>query len=149
MDHECCLVHQVRPLGLACGLIQSVEIVSILLESGANPDPAGPHLRELHYPLHAAIGRGNIFPGANKIVERLILAGSKVNIVASNCPPLYLAAQMDDIESARLLIQAGADTNYLRAGDRETTVLSYASYHGSPEMIIASLLLASGVDLLS
>jgi hypothetical protein len=146
MDDACCQIHGVRPLGLACGFTKYMAIVSILLESGADPDPAGPHVRELQYPLHSIVGRGNLLPEAYEIVERLILAGSNVNVVAANYSPLYLAAQMNDLESARRFIRAGATLDFRRNGDEETTVLSHAAYHGLPEII--RLLLDFDVDVL-
>jgi ankyrin repeat protein len=109
------------PLGLAV-LMDNLEIVELLLLSSAKVDYGGDIP-----PLCEAVSRNNIC-----IASKLIEFGANVNIgTAGGYTPLMIAARFGYIESAKLLVEAGADVNII---DDSKTALAIAAEYGEKEV---------------
>ncbi|MCA9179417.1 MAG: ankyrin repeat domain-containing protein [Planctomycetales bacterium] len=84
----------------------AVEIVSLLLASGADPNAS---MADGDRPLHEAV-RGGIDA---RITRRLLKAGADPTAASHRgVTPLHLAAMQNRLDVARLLLKAGADPNH-------------------------------------
>ena len=113
----------------------NIEIVSILLESGANPNIIG---SKGATPLQRASKNGHI-----AIVEKLIKYKADPNQVGvSGWTPLILASEQNYPKIVEILLSAGADVNVTMAGG--WTALMFACAYNYPSIV--SLLLQAGAD---
>jgi uncharacterized protein len=128
------------PLNIAA-TIGPAEMVSVLLEAGANLEQPG---REGFHPLHNAV----IF-GGKDIVSLLIQKGAEVDAKEKwgRTPLLSFAATGgSDIEIAKMLLAAGADPGSKSAKvDDSYAALHYAAETGN--LKLAELLLGAKVDV--
>ena len=113
----------------------NIEMVSILLESGANPNIIG---SKGSTPLQRASKNGHI-----AIVEKLIKYKADPNQVGvSGWTPLILASEQNHPKIVEILLSAGADVNVTMAGG--WTALMFACAYNYPSIV--SLLLQAGAD---
>ncbi|MBI2185955.1 MAG: ankyrin repeat domain-containing protein [Acidobacteria bacterium] len=147
-----------------------LEIVRLLLDAGADPNAA---LLSSETPLMAAVddsrvgvvrllldrgadsnrreGRGGqdalMWAAANRspvLVTLLLERGADVRARSKgDFTALLFAAQQGDVESGRILLQAGADANDLRTRDRMTALMIAAASGHTP---FATLLLGRGAS---
>jgi ankyrin repeat protein len=115
---------------------ERLRVARVLLDAGVPPDT--PERGSRRGALHAAAG-----PQGDPAFVRLLLdRGARVDLPDSQDEtPLHQAATAGNLESARLLLDAGADPN---AGSRGTP-LAGAAYAGHLE--IARLLVERGADV--
>ena len=106
------------------------EIVAALLEAGANV-----HATTASEPRRS-------FVGNRMIVFDMPEHPGIQTIPYGGFTPLLFAAQQDDLESARLLLEAGADVNDTSAAGVSALTMAAHSGHGS----LGSFLLAHGAD---
>ena len=115
--------------------LSNIEMVSILLESGANPNIIG---SKGSTPLQRASKNGHI-----AIVEKLIKYKADPNQVGvSGWTPLILASEQNHPKIVEILLSAGADVNVTMAGG--WTALMFACAYNYPSIV--SLLLQAGAD---
>jgi ankyrin repeat protein len=102
-------------VSLAAGLVAAVEmsnkeIVILLLSRGANPSKSFSE----DVPLISAVGHNNI-----ALVELLLSEGAFVDptCCGSSRTPLILASYYGRLEIVKMLVNAGADVNYLAEGE--------------------------------
>jgi ankyrin repeat protein len=102
------------------------EHVDLLIEHGAPVNQASKRGTALHV---AANG------GYSGVVKRLLAAGAVVepDVRWKGCTPLLLAARAGDLDSARLLVEAGADTGAL--GQRGEALLHFATNTGNADLV--------------
>jgi ankyrin repeat protein len=117
------------------------EIVTVLLDAGANIESAGPGGR---HPLHSAAARGR-----SAVAELLIARGAKVDALDESArTPLIFAAQVsamvDSTETVRILLKAAADPRK-EDGSYHMSALHFAAAKGSVSVV--GLLLDAGVDV--
>ena len=125
------------------------DVLSILLEAGANPNWKEPDTGET--PLHVATFRGQR-EGATECVRRLLAAGADPNVHTKNRvgsatydgtyvvgeTPLHWAAAFGSQEMIRLLIDAGADILALDADGH--TPRHYLAHHqrgNEPHLVLS------------
>ena len=129
------------PLQLAC-LVGKADIVSLLLEHGADVDGFSAHVRQT--PLTEACGSNTKLD----ITRLLIDAGADLNGVGGDIAPLHHAAFNGNTEAVELLIQSGADVNILSSRGyglpAGSTPLHFAAVRDSLDCI--NSLLAAGAD---
>ncbi|KAF4973196.1 hypothetical protein FSARC_448 [Fusarium sarcochroum] len=114
------------------------EIVDILLEHGADPNLGG---GEFAHPIIAAASKSE-----NEIFEALLRAKADVNVTGGEymSTPLIYAAMSLPESSLRLLLDAGADMNFVdKDGD---TALIVTAWNGDTESV--QFLLDNGADVL-
>jgi ankyrin repeat protein len=87
-----------------------------------------------------------VINGQNGVLALLIAKGADLNKPnATGLTPLHNAAMRDNVEAARMLLDAGVDQNQANALDRGKMALHYAAiYEG---LNVAALLLDRGVDI--
>ncbi len=122
----------------AAALGRVSQIIRILAKHPEMVDACG---EDGFPPLSVAARFGQI-----EVVEFLIRASAPLNLPANNplkTTPLHAAVEGRQIETARLLLQHGADPNVRRADG--ATPLHLAAQSGQIEMIL--LLLFNGADL--
>ena len=83
-----------------------VEVVTLLLRSGTDPDLLD---RGGHTPLYA-VANGCASPAGPAVVRALLAAGADVNAAdgVTRATPLHMAARRDHVEIARALLDGGA-----------------------------------------
>lgn len=114
----------------------NAEIVSLLLEAGANPNIRD---EEKQTPLMMLYGEN-----ASEILDLLLRAGAKVNVKdTGGRTPLMIAAEEGNIEVIRTLLSAGAKVN--KRDNEGRTALMYAIEEESLESVRA--ILAAGADV--
>jgi ankyrin repeat protein len=115
----------------------NVETVKALLKGGANPNAAEANGGQTA--LMWAISKKQ-----SKVVDELVKAKADVGAGSkTGFTPLMFAAQQDDVDSARILIKAGAKTSEAQP-KTGVTPLIVASAMGHPQTV--DLLLDSGAD---
>jgi len=91
-------------------------------------------------------------PGRPEVIAALVELGADPNIQdrrpkgfgrSSGWTPLFVALHHEQFESARVLLEHGADPNIL--SDQGMSVISMASVEGAPKELIA-LMMAKGFD---
>jgi ankyrin repeat protein len=103
-DVHLCLPWEPTPLGLAVEK-GDLEIVKLLVQSGANPNNGGVD----NFPLHDAVGLGRV-----DLVKILIKAGIEINTHNySGETPLMIAAYNGDLILVKTLIESGACTHFI------------------------------------
>lgn len=121
-----------------------VDVVRLLLDSGANIDQEYGHLG---YPLVTAI-RARIHSVA--MVELLLEHAADVNVIDRNYgTALMVAASMENLDAMQLLLLHGADPNILNDSGICGTALTTAAVSGDVEMTKLLLLHGADVDLVS
>lgn len=114
----------------------NAEIVSLLLEAGANPNIRD---EEKQTPLMMLYGEN-----ASEILDLLLRAGAKVNVKdAEGRTPLMVAAEEGNIEAIQTLLTAGAKVN--KRDNEGCTALMYAVEEENVESVKA--ILAAGADV--
>ncbi len=123
------------------------KTAGLLLSEGADPDPQDTLFADLEYitPLHAAVNMGHV-----SMVGSLLKAGAEVDRFAPDTA-LALAVGENDLESASLLLEAGADVNVTWVQDNfedgsysyDYRPIDYAFLNGHEEMY--QLLLAKEI----
>ena len=110
------------------------------ITEAANPEP--PNAKAPDISIHRAVENGNI-----KAVKQYLAAGVDVNIEDDSdrykFTPLLIAAQYNQMEIAKLLIDKGANVN-VKDADGDTPLKS-AAYAGHKEIV--ELLIAYGADV--
>ncbi|VUC25990.1 unnamed protein product [Clonostachys rosea] len=133
-DMELTEKHGFSALGLAVQF-QHVDVVKLLLESGANveygPDPS-------RTPLITAVEQGD-----TEIVRVLLEAGATMQTSTDNRSPLCIAAQRGFEDVVALLIKHGAKVDHLTVHQR--TPLFFAAAMGHE--MVARILIETGVPL--
>lgn len=95
-----------------------LDMVTLLLSSGAHVNGTGGIMGSTGCPLHCAVGRGD------RVMQLLLSHGAEVNATdSSGRTPLHIAAGGHP-GSIRVLVEAGADVN--AADDEERTPLHIA-----------------------
>lgn len=114
-DPNCKTSRSCNPLYFAA-VGNKPEFVEVLLEHGADPDAACDGMT----PLRMAVGNDEIYEfhieKKVRIVRALIESGANVNLMSGLTPsiqstPLHRAVQLGDTQTARILLEAGADLN--------------------------------------
>jgi ankyrin repeat protein len=126
------------------------RLCKFLLEHGANVDHPDPDTGEI--PLHAALCKTDRMV-YDRVLAVLLSHGANPNVattpgVETGCfmrdcrtkgeTPLHRAAAFGEVETIRLLLDAGAIIDAKDAGG--DTPLSWASWHGRPTPILRELL---------
>ena len=94
--------------------------------------------------LHAAVKRGD-FPAMRRLLEKdPALANARSETDARGTYPLHVAAEFNQVEAARLLLEYGADVSLLDL-ENDSIALCWAAFFGRPE--VARVLLAAGSDV--
>lgn len=96
-------------------------------------------------PLHVATDWPGYFPNGPEVVRALLAAGADPDADSENpfgVRPLHAAAAAGDHDSARALLEAGADPNVRQQGGY--TPLHSAAHSGDVELV--RLLLVHGAD---
>jgi uncharacterized protein len=107
---------EIAPLGLAV-INRDLDIVKILLESGANPNHGGIDT----FPLHDAVALGE-----SEIMKILIDEGAEKNSVNhAGFTPLMIAANQGSLVSAMILVEAGVCISLVNY-ERQETALNIA-----------------------
>jgi ankyrin repeat protein len=89
---------------------------------------------EGYSPLHSAIDREN--SDKHRVLELLCLAGANINAHGINdWTPLHMAAARNDVESLRILLTHGADTDIRTRIDSYATPLEEAKLLGSNDAV--------------
>ncbi len=102
---------------------EPLETVSLLLDAGANPNCVEPY--QLDTPLHVAA-----MCGQERVLSLLLEHGAEVD--AENrldCTPLWSALWYQQPAAARLLVAAGAKTDWI-AGQDGADLLAHADWAG-------------------
>ncbi len=124
-----------------CALSQAakgnhVEVVTTLLEAGANVDHNDRHHLT---PLKRAVGKGHL-----ETVKVLLTSGANINYVGDSSwdvPPVMIAVQGGHLEIVKLLCTSGADVSELTG----IQALTRAAREGHKEIV--EFLLQHGVDV--
>lgn len=122
------------------------DVVTYLLDEGANVNREDGAPRPL---LHDFIERGN-----THLLRRVVEAGAKVEhkwgTVSSNYylrTPLQLAAEVNEIEAVKILLDHGAEINAAAATERGRTALQAAAVSEDANLAMVELLLQRGADV--
>ena len=119
-----------------------VEVVRLLLDKGANVNPATKYKTPL---MHAA-SEGN-----DEVLKLLLSKGAQVNVQTDEGTALMMAVTGGHTEALKLLLAAGADVKAVhRVGDQALMMAarqrSYRNPTLGPNSEIVRLLLAQGAD---
>ena len=119
-----------------------VEVVRLLLDKGANVNPATRYMTPL---MHAA-SEGN-----GEIIKLMLSRGAQVNVQTDEGTPLMMAVKAGQTEAVKLLLAAGADVKAVhRIGDQALMMAARQRSYRNPALVpdaeIVRLLLAQGAD---
>lgn len=130
------------PLTQACSY-GSYAVAKLLLEAGANPNLKGEYDMS---PIVCAAGSAHWSQEGGRIIQLLLEYGAEVNATDRyqyNALLRCLEATPFNFETAKVLVEAGIDLNYV--GNYHQTAIKAATQKGLLEMV--KLLVAHGVDL--
>jgi ankyrin repeat protein len=115
-----------------------VKVVSRYLSHGGSVNEMGD--------FRNTLANVAVINGQNGVLALLIAKGADLNKPnATGLTPLHNAAMRDNVEAARMLLDASVDKNQANALDRGKMALHYAAiYEG---LNVAALLLDRGVDI--
>lgn len=118
--------------------IGNPEIVELLLNNGADPNPAPNGFA----PIQSALSRGS----NPRIIKMLLDHGANPNVTSASLgmTPLMKVARLGDKESAEALVEKGADVNAADSTLRQT-VLHHAVVGGNPAIV--ALMVQKGAKL--
>lgn len=93
--------------------------------------------------LHAAVRQGNLPALSALLAEQPGLANARSETDPRGTYPLHVAAEFGQAESAKLLLEHGADVSLLDS-ENDAIALSWAAFFGRPG--VAKVLLEAGSD---
>lgn len=113
------------PLQLACAFSDSISIIRLLLDKGADINAISKNEKTIIGPIHAAV-----FGGNKEIVKCLIDYGVDINArQEGGFTPLHEAASRDDIELLKILLDNGADKNAKTNDGKTPYTIAYEKNH--------------------